>query len=192
VTPPPSGTPPVLLTVDYAHDRPLSADPYASVEGGRLHVRAPGPRTFRGVAVAPQTFRDVLLDVELGVVSGAQDDLFGLFLRQSGEQRLVFWALSSTGRCVIGLADGSFTPLVDGPLAAGMAFDASAGGRNRLQVVAIGPSLTFVLNGMVVTGITVDPRFGAGYCGFYVQRGGGAEEAVLGVDWAQLRAILPE
>lgn len=191
MTPPPTEAPPVLLTLDYGSDQPQSEDPYARVENGRLLVRTPGPHTFRGVAAARQTFRDVIFDVQLGVASGSPDDLFGIFLRQSGDQRLVFWALSPTRRCVIGLADAAFTPVVDAMLAPELKLDTAAGGRNRLQVVGIGPSLTFVLNGMVVTGITVDPRYKEGYLGYYVQRGEGAAEAELAVDWVQVRAVLP-
>ena len=189
MTAPSSESPPVLLTLDYSDPQGASTDPMARFEDGQLKLRAPGPNTFRGLAADNRSYRDVILDTQISLTAGTPDDLFGVFVRQSSEQSFVFWGVTLGRRCLIGVADGTFTPVVNGQLAPDMKLG-GMGEPNRFQVVAIGPALAFVLNGMVVSGFAVDPRYKEGPVGYYLHRLTDAE-AEIAVDWVQLRAVLP-
>ena len=82
--------------------------------------------------------------------------------------------------------------VIDGDLAPDMRFNRGLNQANVFQVVACGPNLTFILNGMVVTGVLVDPRYKEGNVGFYLRHGPTSARAELAVDWVQARAVLPD
>ena len=173
---PPTDFPPVRLTEQYETPFRLAAEGLGEVNGR---------------AVSAQSFRDVILDARLSLTEGDENDLCGVFLRQTEDRRFVAWGMSPGRRCLVGAVDGGLRPLVDGPLAPDMAFAEGLGQPHRFQVVACGPSLTFVLNWMVVTGLTVDPRYKEGLLGFFVVRSAAEGRAELAADWLQVRAVLP-
>ena len=63
---------------------------------------------------------------------------------------------------------------------------------NRLQVVALGPGLTFLINDVVVSSETVEEETQEGYLGYYMHHGPTSSRAVMAVDWIQVRGIFPE
>jgi len=187
---PPSDFPPILLTVEYAKEQAGERSEGVEVRDGVLRISAGAPGAYKGHAASSEVFRDVVVDAQVALVEGAEDDLFGVFVRQSATSRYIAWGCSRAGRCLVASVDELPVPAVDGPLAADMRLARQLGERNRFQVVACGPSLTFVLNGMVVTGMIVDPRYKDGYAGFFLASMSEAP-AVLAADWLQVRGVLP-
>jgi hypothetical protein len=193
--PPPSGVPPVLLSLDYAQERPALADLFGAAvryEDGQLRMAASGVDANQGLAADQILYRDVIIQAQISLVEGADDDLYGLFLRSPRPDLYYTFAVSPIGHVVISRYDGEYDPLVAGPLAPDMPFETGTGRPNLFQVVALGPSLTFLLNGMVVTTEVVDPDYQEGYLGFYVHHGSQSARAELGADWIQVRGIFPE
>lgn len=189
--PPPAGFPPILTTVDYASEPPGLLGPTASIEGGRLHLRTAVVEANLGYPVSDRPFRDVIVEARMALVEGGEGDHFGLFLRQSTPDDYYCYTMSLDGRCVVSRYDGAYHPVVDGVLAPDMTFHAELGEANLFQVVACGPSLTFLLNHKVITGILVDPVCKEGFLGVYLHHGHRLAAAKLAVDWVQVRAILP-
>jgi hypothetical protein len=193
--PPPTGYPPVLLTLDYAHEQPplaAAATAAAAYQSAQLRLVSGTPNGNEGFAAGDAVFRDVTVLAQLSLAAGADDDLYGLYLRSPSPNLYYTFAVSPAGQVVINRYDGAYTQVAAGPLAPDMKFERGLGEANLFQVVAIGPSLTFVLNGMVVTSVTVDPRYKEGYLGFYVHHGVKSPRAELAADWIQVRAIFPE
>ena len=192
---PPTGSPPILLTLDYSADQPpipVPATAAASYQGSQLRLVSGTPNGNEGVAAADVTFRDVIVLAQLSLAAGADDDLYGLYLRSSSPNLYYTFAITPTGVVAIHRYDGQYQQVAAGPLAPDMQFARGVGQPNLFQVVAVGPSLTFILNGMVVTSVVVDPRYKEGFLGFYVHHGGVSQRAELAADWIQVRAIFPE
>jgi hypothetical protein len=137
-------------------------------------------------------FRDVIVQAQLSLSAGADDDLYGLFVRSPAPDRYYTFAVSPVGQVVVSRYDGEYDPLIVGPLAPDMPFGSGVGEPNLFQVVALGPSLTFLLNGMVVTTEIVDQSYQEGFLGFYVHHGSQSASAELAADWIQVRGIFPE
>jgi hypothetical protein len=187
---PPDGYPPILLTIDYSKEG-APAGGNATIRDGRLRVASEGPQSFRGQGVGERPFRDVVLEAQVSLSEGGENDLYGIFVRQAAEVAYYCFAVTPSARVIVGQVAGGYNPVVDGNLAPDQLFNRGIGQPNRFQVVACGPCLTFVLNGMVVTGTVVDPRYKEGYVGFYLlQTEPGRAE--LASDWIQVRAIFPE
>ena len=184
-TEPPAGAPAVLFTRTY-DDEEQHLGP-ASIEDGRLVLRAATPDLPVGQPFHPEPLRDVVIDTVVQLVEGGPGTTFGVYLRQGEQARYVLWTLSAARRFRAGLLDGAYAPVHDGSLAADIPFDAA--GPNRLTTVSFGPSLTFVVNGSVVTGMMVDGRYPQGLAGVWLQPGDAAG-ATLAVDWVQVRAVL--
>jgi hypothetical protein len=177
---PPTDSPPIVLTVEYG------------TGDGPLLVRASAADTPTGVPASDRTFRDVLVDARLTLQAGGDDTVYGLYVRQTAGASYAAWGMSPTGRIVAGVvANNAWHPMADADLAPDLPFARGLGQPNRFQVLALGPSLVFVLNGAIVTGINVDARFKEGFLGYWLLRGQQAEEAVMAVGWLQLRAVLP-
>ncbi len=187
---PPTEFPPILLTVEYAKEAAGERSEGVEIRDGALRISSGAPNAYKGHAVGSQVLRDVVVDAQVALVEGSEHDLFGVFVRQSGTSRYIAWGCSQAGRCLVASVDELPVPAVDGPLAADMRLERELGARNRFQVVACGPSLTFILNGMIVTGMIVDPRYKEGYAGFFLA-GTSDAPAVLAADWFQVRAVLP-
>jgi len=190
---PPATTPQIVATRVLADEPDAVVADRARVESGRLVIVADGMNPVTGQALFLDRYRDVVLDVALGLEEGGDQARYGVYLRQTGEQRYVVFGISPVGRVLIALVDAvdSF-PLVDADLAPDMPFARGVGALNRITVVSIGPSLTMILNGAAVTGVTVDRRFQEGVVGAFAQHAGPAPRTAVGVHWAQVRAVLAD
>lgn len=192
-TRPPQGYPPILLSIDYADaQRRLPASPAVRYTPTQLRLGSSAPDGNEGAPAGTAPFRDVLLMAQLSLVEGADDDLYGVFVRSASPNLYYTFAVTPSRLVVVSRYDGHYEPQVSGPLAPDLKFAAGLNVPNVFQVVAVGPSLTFMLNSMVVTALTVDPRYKEGYVGFYVHHGTTSIHAEAAVDWVQVRAILPE
>ena len=134
----------------------------------------------------------MIVEASVALVAGANDDFYGLFLRQSQLDAFYTFAVSPAGQCVIASYDGAYHELVNGMLAPDMTFHHGVDAPNLFQVFACGPCLTFAINHKVVDGVTVDARYKEGYLGFYVHHGATSPRAELAARWIQVRAVLPE
>jgi hypothetical protein len=189
----PAGFPPILLSIDFADQQPaLPSDVGARYADGQLRLAATNRDGNAGAPFSAASFRDVLLQAQVSLADGADDDLYGVYVRSPAANLYYTFALSPAGQVVISRYDGQYVPQVAGPLAADMQFARGPRQPNVFQVVAVGPSLTFILNRMVVTAVLVDPRYKEGLVGVYVHHGTTSARAEVGVDWVQVRAILPE
>lgn len=135
------------------------------------------------------SFRDVILDCAVTLASGHPSSAFGLYLRQSSPHRYVLWTVTPQRRFRVGLVDRDYHPVHDAPLGEDIALDPTT--PTRLTVVAFGPSLTFVVNSMIVTGAMVPPAYAEGVAGVWLQCGD-ASGARLILHWVQVRAVLPD
>lgn len=191
---PPSGAPPILRTIGSTAPATGIPSSSASVEDGRLVLRASAPGALSGQPFAPDAFRDVVVDAVMSLVRGGMDDAYGVFVRQVAERSYVAFLVTADRRfSMVMVADGASAPLVDGQLPLEAPFAPGLGAANRLTVVAAGPCLTCIVNGFVVTGVTLDPRYRAGLAGsLVVHLAAGPAEAAAALHWAQVRALLVE
>jgi hypothetical protein len=190
---PPRGYPPILLDTDYSAMPAASLSDWAEIAGGRLVLRGRGPNTIGGYPFSDVGYRDVIVDASIALAAGDEHDFAGIFLRQSSEQTYVALATSPTGYVYLAtIADGVAQPVAEGPLTAGIPFNAGVGAWNRVTVVAFGPSLVFVLNGSVLVHLAVDQRYVQGYAGLFVQQGATSAEAKAAARWVQVRAVLAD
>lgn len=175
---PPAGAPPVLWTSPRAEAPVIS-----SGDGGAVGA---GP-------FSPAPFRDVVIDAVLEVLEGSRDAAVGLFFRQAGERDYLGFSVTASGRAaVFAVADGRASVLADGPIPSDAPHARGIPAANRLTVVAAGPAVTCIVNGFVVTGVIVGPRYKAGPAGALVVPGQEGVAASARVRWAQVRALLPE
>jgi len=190
---PPPGSPPVLLTVGPAWDPGMVLAPTASIADGRLVLRATGPASATGQAFGPAPFRDTVIDAVVRLEQGDAKDACGLFFRQAGERSYLAFVVTADGRgAVLALVDGVVQTLSEGPLPADAPFNRGPGAANRLTVIAAGPCVTCVVNGFVLAGVIVEPRFKAGLAGAVLVHGGASGDARMALDWAQVRAVLTD
>lgn len=178
---PPTGVPRVLWSSSAG-----SAGPWAE-------LRSTGQGALVGRPFASLAFRDVILDAVLELQAGDGDTGYGIFLRQVAERSYLAFTVSPDGRGGIFVVDeGHPRALAEGPVPADAPFARGIPAENRLTVVAAGPCLTCILNGFVLVGVTVDPRFKSGVAGALLVHAGTAPEAAMAIRWAEARAILPE
>jgi hypothetical protein len=191
----PSGSPPVLLSLDYATTQaPLPEMSGASLryQDGQLRLTSSQPDANQGIAADQRVFRDVIVQAQISLAEGSEDDLYGLFLRSPQPDLYYTFAVGPAGHVLISSFDGEYFPLVSGPLDPQLPFTRGLGKPNLFQVVAIGPSLTFLLNGTVITAEIVDERYQEGFLGFYVHHASESPRAELAADWIEIRGIFPE
>jgi len=175
---PPTGTPPILWT---SADEPTPA------------VTSDGLGSLGAVPFTPSSFRDVVIDAVVELESGGEDAAVGLFFRQAGEHDYLGFSVTAAGRAVVfAIADGQPHVLADGPIPDDAPFARGIPAANRLTVVTAGPSITCIVNGYVLVGVIIDPRYKAGLAGAVVVPGQPAVAASARVRWAQVRAILPD
>ncbi len=190
---PPAGYPAILLTLDPAAEPPGPRSPSTEVAEGRLSVRADAPGSLAGYPFSRDVFRDVIVDAVVGLEAGEADDAYGVFFRQVAERSYLAFAVTPDGRCSLLLVDdGTARPLAEGVLPPEAPFAAGLGATNRLTVVTTGPCVTCLVNGYVLTGVVVDPRFKAGLAGAMLVHVGAGAQARLALHWAQVRAVLPD
>lgn len=184
----------MLLSLDYADQQPALGEGLQSVaryRDGTLRIASNQPDGSVGIAAAELAFGDVVVQASVSLAEGADDDLYGFFVRSVGAQQYYAFAVSPAGHVFVACYDNQFLPLVSGPLDPDIAFGQGIGVANRFQVVAVGPSLTFMLNGTSITAEIVDERFREGYLGFFVHHGTTAERAELAAEWIQVRGVFP-
>lgn len=190
---PPNGSPDPVFTAVYRDARPELVPPGAQLSEGRLIVTADSPNVPTGAGASPMVFRDVSVDARLTLLRGGEDTVYGLYVRQTAGASYAAVGMTPSGVVVAGLvADNAWHPMSSSQLAPDLPFEQGVGASNRLQVVTMGPALVFVVNGAVVTAFMLDGRFKQGYLGFWLSRGQLAEQAVVGVDWIQVRPVLPD
>jgi hypothetical protein len=179
--------------MDAASEAAGPRSPSAAVADGRLLVTAAAPGTLGGYPLAPTSFRDVILDAVVALEAGDSSDAYGLFLRQVAERSYLAFTVTPDARSsVFVVEDGVARPLAEGPLPEDAPFARGLGAENRLTVIAAGPALTCLVNGFVLTGVIVEPRFKAGLVGALLVHLGPAPVARLAVRWAQVRALLAD
>ncbi len=154
-------------------------------------VTSPGPGSATGQPFNEMQLRDVILDAELGLVDGEDEDRYGLFFRQTGEERYVACTINGSGQLALGIVDGG-PPLViaDARLNGEMRFQMGVGATNRLTIVACGPVAAVMVNGIAVTGALLDSRYLTGRTGALLVHTSSKPQARLAVSWAQARAII--
>lgn len=189
---PPSGTPAILRTIDPGAGATGKLAAAASIEDGRLVLRASAPGALAGQPFSSDAFRDVVVDAVISLERGGTDDAYGVFVRQVAERSYLAFLVTPDGRfSVLMVADGASAPMAEGRLPVDAPFDRGLGAANRLTVVAAGPCLACIVNGFVVAGVTVDPRYKAGIAGaLLVHLAVEPAEAALALHWAQVRALL--
>ena len=176
-------------TVEPAGDR----SPASRVIDGRLEITAGAPGAVAGYPIAADSFRDVVIDAVVSLDAGDDDVSCGLFFRQVAERSYLAFAVTPDGRCsLLAVEDGEARALSAGVLPPEAPFARGLGAPNRLTVVAIGPSVTGVVNGYVLTGVVVEPRFREGLAGVLLVHTGAAGAARASVRWAQVRAVLAD
>jgi hypothetical protein len=192
--PPPTGQPPTLLNLDYASQQPAlheSVSDVARYVDGTLRIASTTSDGSQGIAAAHLVFGDAILQASVSLAEGASDDLYGVFLRSAAAELYYTFAVTPSGHVFVACYDNQFVPLVSGPLDPDIPFLQGLGVANRFQVVAIGPSLTFILNGTLITAEIVDERYREGYLGFFVHHGLTSPRAELAAEWIQVRAVFP-
>ena len=189
----PDTPPPVLLSLDFASPPPnVEVPPGGSIANGGLLFPVDAQDTAAGLPLGGVSFRDAIFETQLRLVEGDANDLYGVFVRRAETGRYVCFALSTDGRVVIRHFDGQqFQAVMDGGLAPDMRFLPGLDAANLFHVVACGPQLTFILNGMVVFGVTVERGLAQGELGTFVHHGLSSAVAVVRTDWCQVRAVLP-
>lgn len=188
---PPVGSPAVLLVVDPAAEPDGERSPVASVAGGRLELRAGAPAATTGVPFAPVSFRDVVIDAVVALERGGGGDAYGLYLRQSAEQAYIAFVVTPEGRgAIMAVEDGTVRSLAEGDLPPDAPFARGVEAPNRLTVIAAGPCVTCLVNGYVLAGVIVEPRYKSGIAGAVLLHGGTDPDARMSLRWAQVRSIL--
>jgi hypothetical protein len=180
--PPADQAPAVLLDRDFTGDGT-----------GALFVDSPEPGTVAGQPFGTEGFRDGTLDAELGLLEGADEDRYGLFLRQGAAEHYVACTVSAAGELAFGLVNGG-PPLViaSGPLGPEVPFARGVGVTNRLTIVSCGPVAAVIVNGAVVVGVAIPEEYGSGPAGALLAHTSASPRARVGVRWAQVRALLPD
>ena len=187
---PPAGFPPVVQDAAFAAV-PDGAWSTGTVSGGALRLAQAQSGVVTGVAAHPRALRDVVLDARLRLTEGDDDDVVGWYLRQPSPEVFLACGYGPSGRVGIFEIDGAARRMVvAGDLLPGHPFNPGVGQANRVTVVACGPSLTLLLNGAVVAGVTVDQRFAEGHAGPVLIKGWAGARSAVAVDWLQIRALL--
>ncbi len=188
---PPEGAPAVLLVVDPASEPDAVRSPVASVVGGRIELRAGAQAATTGFPFAPVSFRDVVIDAVVTLESGGTGDAYGLYFRQAAEQAYLAFAITSEGRgAIMAVEDGVVRSLAEGALPSDAPFAHGTGAANRLTVIAAGPCVTCLVNGFVLAGVIVEPRYKSGVVGAALLHGSTDASTRMTVRWAQVRSIL--
>jgi hypothetical protein len=181
----------VLLVVDPASEADGKRSPVAAIVGGRIEVRSGSPSTTTGFPFAPVSFRDVVIDAVVALERGGPGDACGLYLRQVAEQTYLAFVVTPEGRgALMAVEDGRVRTLAEGALPPDAPFAPGVGAANRLTVIAAGPCVTCLVNGFVLAGVIVEPRYKSGVAGAVLLDGAAGTDTAMSVHWAQVRSIL--
>lgn len=196
----PADPPPVLYALDFTDSVALARGGLtlpsgARVDDGQLRFTVDAPSTAVGLPLGNQSFGDAVFQTQVSLLEGADDDLYGIFVRRPlagpRQGRFACFVMGPAGRCVVRGFDGQvFHDVVDRDLAAGMTFAPGLRDPNLFQVVTSGPQVTFLLNDRVVIGLAVDLPLAQGELGLFVHHGPTSARATIGVDWVHVRAIM--
>jgi hypothetical protein len=196
----PSDPPPVLFAVDFADHEALARTPVALPNGavvadGQLRFTADAPAVASGLPLGNHAFGDVVLQTQISLLEGADDDRYGIFVRRptAGPKagRFSCFAIGPDGRFVVRGFDGQvFHDVIDAELAPGLAFAPGFGDPNLFQAVTSGPQVTFLLNDQVIVGLALDLPLAEGELGLFLHRGTSAARATIAVDWIHVRALI--
>ncbi len=190
---PPLGDPPVVMTADFS-SWPDRAAGLGEIRDGAMRLCAPAG-IARTQTITDQTFRDVIVEA---LVSSAGRGVGGIIVRHEDADGWIGFSIGSGARMEIAaMIGGDHTVLAGGALVT--PFDEV--GWNLLSVVALGPSLTFLVNREVVTALTLPVGRSGGMVGVHV-RGSveapdapsdpdGPDVASVACRWLQVRAVLP-
>lgn len=192
--PPPTGQPPTLLNLDYSSEQaalPDSVRDVARYVDGTLRIESNLMDGSQGIAAAQMVISDAVIQASVSLAEGTDDDLYGVFVRSASAELYYAFAVSPNGHVFVACYDNQFLPLASGPLDPDIPFGHGVGVPNRFQVVAVGPSLTFILNGTLITAEIVDERYREGYLGFFVHHGVTSPRAELAAEWIQVRGLFP-
>lgn len=171
--------PRVLLDLDFSQDE--------------LSVNSDQSATATTQAFSSDDFRDFTLEAELGLLEGAERDRYGLYFRQSAEERYAACTINGLGHLSIGLVDnGPALVVAEGTLDQVPGFQRGVGAINRLGVVVCGQVAACVVNGVAVAGVVLDARYTTGKIGALVVHTSEAPRARVAVRWAQARALFPD
>lgn len=188
---PPVQRPRLLASHTFSRVPAQQLGPDAEVAAGCLLLYGRGEATMHGHGLTA-VLRHVLVDVVMEAGGQADDEGFGVFVRQVTPTRYVALRVSRAGGLAITCFDGEAPeqPLAVGVLHDEIPFDPD--GPNRFTVVAAGPSITLALNGWVVTGVLVDHRYAEGHAGVLIEQRHADSTPCLSVRWFQARALLPD
>lgn len=173
---PPADPPPVLVERDFG-DEPL-----------RIAGDAAG--AVKGQPIDDNRYGDLVLDAVLTLEKGDDHDGYGLFLRQDNADRYAAFIVSPLGAGSVMILDGAPLTLAGGQIPDEMEFHPGLGARNRLSLLACGPCLVPLVNGVSLTGAMLDARYTGGYAGALLVPGGPGHESVVAVDWMRIRGVL--
>jgi hypothetical protein len=173
---PPADPPPVLLEHDFGEER--------------LWVRSDAEGRVGGQPFADARYGDLVADAVLSLEQGGDHDGYGLFVRQSSDNRYASFIVSPLGVASILLLDDAPLQVAGGNIPPNVPFNRGLGARNRLTLFALGPWLLACVNGVALTGAMVDERFREGFAGALLVPGGPGTDRAVAVDWVQLRATL--
>jgi hypothetical protein len=155
-----------------------------------LRVRDDGSGRVTGQPMDEGRYGDLLLDAVLALESGDDHDGYGLFVRQSSEERYAAFVVSPAGAASLLIVDGEPLRLAEGNIPEGIPFHRGVGARNRISLLACGPCIVPLVNGVSLTGAMLDARYTGGAIGALLVPGGPGRERAAAVNWVQARAIL--
>jgi hypothetical protein len=189
----PNQPPPILLSVDFRNPPiDVGLPPGGWIAGGGLYFPVNAPDTGAGLPMGGMSFRDVVVQMQLSIVEGDGNDLFGVFVRRTASGRYFCFAITANGRVVIRYVDGRRSQdVIDARIAPDVRFYNGLGAPNVFGAVASGAALTFLLNGTVVHSVIAERGLAEGELGSYLHHGPTSGRAVVRADWAQVSAVLP-
>jgi hypothetical protein len=138
-----------------------------NLNGYRLTADA---STLNAVAYpAPLPAGDAIYAVQARKTGGADDTAMGLVVRRADEANALFFVIANDGAFIIlTKVNGSTRSLTDGWQTSTAIV---AGGTNDLQVTVVGSVYTFIVNGRVLSRVTLSDNGQPAACGFLVSGG---------------------
>jgi hypothetical protein len=155
-----------------------------------LRIVGDGSGAVTGQPIDDNRYGDLVLDAVLCFEQGDDHDGYGLFLRQENPDRYAAFIVSPLGAASVMILDGAPLTLAGGDIPDGMEFHRGLGARNRITLLACGPCLVPLVNGVSLTGAMLDARYTGGYAGALLVPGGPGHESVVAVDWMRVRSVL--
>jgi hypothetical protein len=155
-----------------------------------LRLRDDGSGRVTGQPMDDARYGDLLLDAVVWLEEGDDHDGYGLFVRQSSPDRYAAFIVSPAGAASLLILDGEPLRLAEGNLPDEIPFHRGLGARNRISLLACGPCIVPLVNGVPLTGAMLDGRYTGGGAGALLVPGGPGRERTAAVDWVQARAVL--